>query len=262
LRISGSIRLVFTQVIIFAKEVGGVKAITVTFKRRQAYFNEVISKLDPGRSVYRFSAAEMVIPFLPAHPRSAKISRQLNFDLQANEMIAMTKCPRCNLEQKDSPQCRYCGLVFEEFRKSTPASKNVRNKRRVSSVTVLVVAGVLLASYLLIAYGEKSAGVGHSSDLGQRTTEDPLKSTAKELSGDAGILSRFAGGYTQGGIIAVVIFSIIGLGYMAYGKKSQQLLMLVCGLALMGYSYLVNGTVYIILIGIGLSAIPFIFGSK
>ncbi len=60
----------------------------------------------------------------------------------------------------------------------------------------------------------------------------------------------------------MVIFSIIGLGYLTYGKKSQQLLMVICGIALMGYSYFVDGTVYIILIGIGLSALPFILGRK
>jgi hypothetical protein len=60
----------------------------------------------------------------------------------------------------------------------------------------------------------------------------------------------------------MVIFSIIGLGYFAYGKKSQQLLMLICGIALLGYSYFVNGTGYIILIGIGLSALPLIIGRK
>ena len=60
----------------------------------------------------------------------------------------------------------------------------------------------------------------------------------------------------------MVIFSVIGLGYLAYGKKSRQLLMVICGIALMGYSYLVNGTLYIILIGAGLSVLPFIFGRK
>jgi len=34
--------------------------------------------------------------------------------------------------------------------------------------------------------------------------------------------------------------------------------MVIFGIALMGYSYFVNGTVYIILIGVGLSALPFI----
>jgi hypothetical protein len=60
----------------------------------------------------------------------------------------------------------------------------------------------------------------------------------------------------------MVIFSVIGLGYFSYGKKSRQFLMLICGMALMGYSYFVAGTGYIILIGIGLSVLPFIFGRK
>jgi hypothetical protein len=131
---------------------------------------------------------------------------------------------------------------------------------------ILVVAGALLASYLLIFYqdkpGEKSTSVERSGDLVQRTSENDLKTTAKELSGDVGILNDLTGSYTKGSIIAMVIFSVIGLGYLAYGKKSQQLLMLICGIALMGYSYLVDGTLYIILIGVGLSALPFIFGRK
>jgi len=38
--------------------------------------------------------------------------------------------------------------------------------------------------------------------------------------------------------------------------------MLICGIALMGYSYFVDGTVYIVLVGIGLSAMPFILDRK
>jgi hypothetical protein len=49
---------------------------------------------------------------------------------------------------------------------------------------------------------------------------------------------------------------------MTYGKKSQKLLMVISGIALMGYSYFLDGTVYIVLIGIGLSALPFILGRK
>jgi len=56
----------------------------------------------------------------------------------------------------------------------------------------------------------------------------------------------------------MVVFSIIGLGYLSYGKKSQQLLMVVCGIGLMGYSYFVDGTLYIILIGLILSILPFV----
>jgi hypothetical protein len=196
----------------------------------------------------------------------AKINKQLNFNPEAQEISAMTKCPRCNLEQEESPQCEYCGLVFEEFGESTQASKVVHPKRTVWFAIILVVAGALLASFLLIFYqdkpGEKPTGVERSSDLAQRTNENDLMTTAKELSGDVGILNNLTSGYTKGSIIAMVIFSVIGLGYFTYGKKSQQLFMLICGIALMGYSYFVDGTVYIILIGVGLSALPFIFSRK
>lgn len=198
--------------------------------------------------------------------RNAKINEQLNFNLQAQQIRAMTKCPRCNLKQAAAPQCAYCGLVFEEFSESTRASKLVHPRRTVLVASIAVAAGALLAAYLLIAYpgksGEKSASVGRSSDLARRTDENDPRTTAKELSGDVGILSDLAGGYTKSSMIAVVIFSVIGLGYLTYGKKSQQLLMLISGIALMGYPYLVDGTLYIILIGATLSALPFIFGRK
>jgi len=178
----------------------------------------------------------------------------------------MIKCPRCNLKQEESSQCEYCGLVFEAFKESTQASKGLRPKRAVLFVFILVAAGVLLAAFLFINYqgkaGGKSAGIEQPAGLDQRTGENDLMKTAKELSGDVGILENIAGGYTKGSIIVMVIFSIIGLGYLTYGKKSHQLIMLVCGIILMGYPYFIKGTGYIILIGVGLSALPFILGRK
>ena len=178
----------------------------------------------------------------------------------------MTKCPRCNLEQKDSLKCEYCGLVFETLGDSTPAAKAAQPKRAGLLAVILVVAGVLIAGYLLIfnqdKLGDKPTSVEGSGDFSQRTDENDLRTAARELSGDVGILNDLTGGYSKGSIIAMVIFSIIGLGYFAYGKKSRQFLLLLCGIALMGYSYFVDGTGYIILIGVGLSVLPFIFGRK
>ena len=178
----------------------------------------------------------------------------------------MTKCPRCNIEQEESPQCEYCGLVFETFRKSTQASKLAHTKSAVLIAIILVATGALLSAYLLIFYqdksGEKITGIERSRDLAKKTNENDLRTTAKELSGDLGILDDLTGGYTKTSIIAIVIFSIIGLGYFTYGKKSQQFLMLICGIALMVFSYFVNGIVYIVLIGVGLSALPFILSRK
>ena len=190
----------------------------------------------------------------------------MNFELEAQGIGTMVKCPRCNLEQEGSAQCEYCGLVFETFRDSTPTAKAAQPKRAVLFAIILVLAGALVAGYLLISSqyqpDEKSKSVEGSSDFAQRTDENDLRTAARELSGDVGILKDLTGGYTKGSIIAMVIFSIVGLGYFTYGKKSRQFLMLICGIALMGYSYFVDGTGYIILIGVGLSALPFILGRK
>jgi hypothetical protein len=186
--------------------------------------------------------------------------------LKAQEISAMTKCPRCNLEQEESDQCRYCGLVFEEFRESKRASKVVRPKRAMVFAIILVLIGALITVYLLVSYqdkpGQKLSSVERSSDLAQRAGDNDLRKAAKELTGDVGIVKGITGGYTKGSIVAMVIFSIIGLGYLTYGKKSRQLLMLICGIALMGYSYFVDDLVYIILIVVGLIALPFILSRK
>jgi hypothetical protein len=178
----------------------------------------------------------------------------------------MIECPRCNLQQEESPQCEYCGLIFKEFVESAQTSKTAHPKRTALVVIILIVAGALLASYWFISSRYKSSGkstiVESPSVSAHITKEKDLRTTTKELSGDVGIIKRLADGSTKGSIIAMVIFSVIGIGYLTYGKKSQQLLMVICGIALMGYSYFVDGTVYIILIGVGLSALPFILGRK
>ena len=101
-----------------------------------------------------------------------------------------------------------------------------------------------------------------SNSTVQSSNDKDLRTAAKELSGDVGIVSELTGGSNKGSVIAMVIFSIIGLGYLSYGKKSQQILMVICGIGLMGYSYFVDGTLYIILVGIVLCALPFVLGRK
>jgi len=178
----------------------------------------------------------------------------------------MIKCPRCNIQQEESPQCEYCGLIFKEFMGSSRKPKTVRHKRTVLFVIILVAAGAILASFWLNSSRHKPIKKATTLEdrrvSTQSTTSDNLRTTAKELSGDVGIIKGFKDGSTKGSIITMVIFSIIGMGYFAYGKKSQQILMVICGIALMGYSYFVTGAIYIIMIGIALSALPFILGRK
>ncbi|ENX21865.1 hypothetical protein F892_01103 [Acinetobacter vivianii] len=54
-----------------------------------------------------------------------------------------------------------------------------------------------------------------------------------------------------------VIFSSIGLGYFLYGKKQKMTVPLVCGLVLMLFTYFIDSTAMISIIGIILSILPY-----
>ncbi|MGB5751123.1 MAG: hypothetical protein WBM69_29410 [Desulfobacterales bacterium] len=129
---------------------------------------------------------------------------------------------------------------------------------------ILVIAAAILVFYGFTTYRPKPYPVINKSSNSsvQSPNNKDLRAAAKELSGDVGIVGELTGGTNKGSVIAMVVFSIIGLGYMTYGKKSQQLIMVICGIGLMGYSYFVDGTLFIILIGLVLSALPFVLGRK
>ncbi|WP_374974068.1 amino acid transport protein [Acinetobacter venetianus] len=54
-----------------------------------------------------------------------------------------------------------------------------------------------------------------------------------------------------------VIFSSIGFGYFLYGKKQKMAVPLVCGLVLMLFTYFIDNTMIISIIGIVLSILPY-----
>jgi hypothetical protein len=176
----------------------------------------------------------------------------------------MIKCPRCHVQQEDSPECEVCGLIFKEFTESARVCRTARPKRAALFVTILAAAGALLAAYWFFSFrndtSKNETAVTDSIVISHKTTNDDLRTIAKDLSGDVGIIKGIKLGSTKGSIIAMVFFSVIGVSYFTYGKKSQQLLMVICGIALMGYSYFVSGTIYIVLIGAGICALPFLFG--
>ena len=56
-----------------------------------------------------------------------------------------------------------------------------------------------------------------------------------------------------------VLFGSIGLGFAVYGRKQRAVVPLLCGLALMGFPYFVSNTILMVVIGVGLMAIPYFF---
>ena len=56
-----------------------------------------------------------------------------------------------------------------------------------------------------------------------------------------------------------MLFGAIGVGYFIYGKRQSALLPLLCGFGLMIFPYFVTGTLWMLLIGALLMALPWYF---
>ncbi|MDZ4731629.1 MAG: hypothetical protein SH820_16995 [Xanthomonadales bacterium] len=54
-----------------------------------------------------------------------------------------------------------------------------------------------------------------------------------------------------------LLFGSIGLGYFMYGKKQSAVVPLICGLMLMIFPYFVSSTLWLVVIGIVLIALPY-----
>lgn len=59
-------------------------------------------------------------------------------------------------------------------------------------------------------------------------------------------------------LIAGVVTGAIGMGYLVYGRRQQQLVPFIAGVALCAYPYFVDGLVLTILVGVVLMALPFL----
>ena len=66
-------------------------------------------------------------------------------------------------------------------------------------------------------------------------------------------------GLSMWGIIATLIFSGVGFIYFRYGKSTNNIPMLACGILLLGYPYIVTDTTYIVVIGVALFILPKLF---
>jgi hypothetical protein len=176
----------------------------------------------------------------------------------------MITCPRCKLPQKESSECRYCGLSLDQLgrEKSHLATVSSRKPFLAAVLGAILVIGAAAGAYWIVSALHQSEPVSLGSDrlVAQklRTDDEALKQTAQELTDTSTLIKDVAGGSTKGQMTATVLFSLIGLGYLTFGKRSRRLMMVVCGVMLMSYSYFLSDTLYIVLVGIGLSLLPFV----
>jgi hypothetical protein len=54
-----------------------------------------------------------------------------------------------------------------------------------------------------------------------------------------------------------VLFSSIGLGFFIYGKKQNNLIVLLCGVALMIGPYFITNSYILVLLGVIIMAVPY-----
>lgn len=55
-----------------------------------------------------------------------------------------------------------------------------------------------------------------------------------------------------------LLFGSIGLGYLIYGRRQRRATAFIAGLGLMGFTYFVDNTLAIVLIGAALIAAPLV----
>lgn len=82
------------------------------------------------------------------------------------------------------------------------------------------------------------------------------------MTGAQGAAGTGSGGVLFGmslvGVFVAVLFGMIGLVYLRYGKKTAELWMIVCGLALMIFPYFISKTLPMVLVGVVIAVLPFV----
>ncbi|MDA8130351.1 MAG: hypothetical protein M0011_02485 [Elusimicrobia bacterium] len=81
-----------------------------------------------------------------------------------------------------------------------------------------------------------------------------------ELAGTAaaGKAGGLLSGMTAGSMIAALFFSLVGLVYLKQGRASADVPKIACGVGLLCYTLFVSGTLYTVLVGTALAALPFL----
>ena len=62
---------------------------------------------------------------------------------------------------------------------------------------------------------------------------------------------------SEAAILWGLLFGSVGLGFFLYGRRQRKVVPLMCGVALMVYPYFMTSTVWLVLVGAVLVAVPY-----
>lgn len=83
----------------------------------------------------------------------------------------------------------------------------------------------------------------------------------KSQAGNAAQDSLFMG-MSMGGLMANLLFSLIGFFYFKYGRSTGSVPAMATGLALMLYPYFISNTLYMVLTGLAIMLAHWLFGRQ
>jgi len=58
-------------------------------------------------------------------------------------------------------------------------------------------------------------------------------------------------------LISGMVFGAIGLGFFAYGKKQKAMVPMVCGIALVAFTYFISNVYMLVIVGSLLVVLPY-----
>jgi hypothetical protein len=58
-------------------------------------------------------------------------------------------------------------------------------------------------------------------------------------------------------LISGMVFGAIGLGFFAYGKKQKAMVPMVCGIALVAFTYFISNVYMLVIVGALLVVLPY-----
>jgi len=65
--------------------------------------------------------------------------------------------------------------------------------------------------------------------------------------------------FSTANLIVGIVTGAFGLAYFVYGKKQGRMAFMLCGIGLMAYPYLFSNIFVLVVIGLVLLALPFVF---
>ena len=164
------------------------------------------------------------------------------------------KCPRCEIPQEHGDICKYCDF---DMRTVQPASAETGSYRKMAGLLMLVFFLIVTASlHFFQKQNEEKKRTAPSRSSGvipEMSIPQNIPELNQLMKGVAA-----GGGFSGGGIITSIFFSMIGMGYFSYGKKRHQQSVLFTGIMLMAYTYFIQDTLMMTVIGVELCFLPLI----